>query len=75
MLDNDSKTFFNKIMAKIQPSVLLTKRMALIVSLKSNALIYTTSPTKFSLTKEKSLKNVNYQFAIKKSFARLCSSM
>ena len=47
MLDNDSKTFFNKIMAKIQPSVLLTKRTALIVSLKSNALIYTTSQQNF----------------------------
>jgi hypothetical protein len=67
MLDNDSKTFFKKIMAKTKPSVLLTKGTALIVSLKSNALIYTTSPMEFSLTKEKSLKNVNYQTAIKKA--------
>ena len=67
MLDNDSKMNFKKIMAQNKPSVLFSEGYQLIVSCKSNSLTFTTHPINFSVTKEKSLKNINYQTTIKKA--------
>jgi hypothetical protein len=74
VVDNESKNSFKTLVAKNKPVIMFGKNNNLIVSLKSNALAYTTHPIEFSLTKEKSFKNMNYKNTIKKVLQDYASS-